>query len=431
MDKVPVGRTISHAYQFLFGRFFQILGTAWLPALLYAGVVYVFAQTSVTWLAPLTKDSALLTHGILVTTACIVVGLILRAVIGISLTQEALGIRKDLALAHLVVGPRELRLVFAFIRLAIVVAILAVAVAAALRFGLQAANQYGPKMAPAPLILGKPPVVAGAVVLAVLIYIAYVLSILRLSFLLVPVAAVEKQARIARAWALSGGSAIRILLVLVGTFLPVAIIGGIAMYLLAGSAHAAAAHGAADAVARLHAMLQFYADHAMTLAVASGIATIVAGALMAGASASAYRTVTGHEEEETEDDDALVAPLIAPGHGHDDHGHGGHDSHNDHGHDDHGHGGHDDHGHGGGHDDHGHGGHEDHGHGGHDDHAGGHGDDHGHGGGHGDHGHGGGHDDHGGHGDDHGHGGHDDHGHDDHGHGHGHGDGHHHHAKAA
>ena len=67
MEKVPVGKSIAHAYEFLFGRFFQIIGTAWLPAALYAGAVYLCFQTSVTWLAPLTKDSNLLTHGIVVT----------------------------------------------------------------------------------------------------------------------------------------------------------------------------------------------------------------------------------------------------------------------------------------------------------------------------------------------------------------------------
>ncbi|MEJ0044143.1 MAG: hypothetical protein WDM81_18875 [Rhizomicrobium sp.] len=42
MSKVPVGASIAHAYGFLFGRFFQIIGTAWVPALLYGLGYYVF-----------------------------------------------------------------------------------------------------------------------------------------------------------------------------------------------------------------------------------------------------------------------------------------------------------------------------------------------------------------------------------------------------
>ena len=452
MSKVPVGKSIAHAYEFLFGRFFQIIGTAWLPALLYATGYYFWLKNAAGWMAPLTADHALLFQGIAASLGIAALSLIVRSIIGISLTQEALGVRKDLALAHFVIGPRELRLFFAQIRLILLILVLDIVVVAVIVLGVGAANKYGAAIAHVPQVGGKSLVVVAALVAAVLIYIAFALTVLKLSFLLTAVASVEHRASIRQAWQLAGGSGWRILAVLIGTFLPLAVIVCGAVYALAGadlSAAMQAVHAAgADHVKRSHAMLQFYSDHAMLLSVVFGIVAIVGGALMAGATASAYRTVTGHEEEEPEDDSALVAPLIA---GHDDHGHGG--GHDDHGHggghDDHGHGGgHDDHGHGGGHDDHGHGGgDDDHGHGGgHDDHGhgGGH-DDHGHGGGHDDHGHGGGHDDHGhggGH-DDHGHGGgHDDHahgghGHDDHGHGHddhghgGHGDGHHHHARAA
>jgi hypothetical protein len=456
MEKVPVGRSIAHAYQFLFGRFFQIIGTAWMPAAVYAGALYVFLQGAPNWLAPLTQNQDLLIGGLLALGGLIVAAFVVKAILGISLTQEALGIRRDFALAHFVLGPRELRLIFAMLRLVLIIIALSVVVALVVAFGLKASVDYGAKLMPAPLILGKPPVAIGALVLAVVIYIAYFLAVLRLSFLLAAVASVEKHVRVARSWALARGSSWRIVLVLIGILLPLAVAGGIAMHFLVG-AEVAGLPKTGDAVARLHAVLQLYAGHAGLFALASAIGAVLSGALLAGATATAYRAVTGHEEDESEDDDALVAPLIAPVHGHDDHGghedhgHGGHDDHghDDHGHDDHGHGGHNDHGHGdhgngghddhhghddhghGGHDDHGHGGHDDDGHGGHDDHAHGGHDDHAHGG-HDDHGHGG----HDGHGhDDHGHGGHDDHGghgHDDHGHG-SHDDHHgkHHHARAA
>jgi hypothetical protein len=455
MKKVPVGRSISHAYEFLFGRIFQIIGTAWLPALLYATACYFFLENAVTWMAPLAHDQATLTRGIAACAGLGLVALVVRAVLGISLTQEALGIRHDILLAHFVVGPRETRLIFAQLRLLVLLLVLYAITIAVIVLGIGAAIKYGPMIPHVPMVGGKSLVLIGAMIAAGLLYVAFVLTVLKLSFLLNAVASVERHASIRRGWRLARGSGWRILAVLLGVALPVAVLAWGAMYFAFGGEMTAVMH-AAPGVARLHALLQFCADHALVIAVMAGIGAVIGGALLAGATAAAYRTVTGHEEAEPEDDDALVAPLLVPAaHGHSDeplpavpdHGHGGHDTHG--GHDDHGHGGRDDHGHKDhGHDEghgdgHGHGGHDEaHGHGGGhdsshghddeedgDDHDDGHGRDDGHGG-HGDQGHG--HDDHGhGHGhDDQGHKSHDDHhGHDDHGHSdHGHGG---HHAKAA
>ena len=457
MQKVPVGRSISHAYEFLFGRIFPILGTAWLPALLYATACYFWFQNAVTWMAPLTHDQTALMHGIAATAGFALVGLVVRAVLGISLTQEALGIRHDILLAHFVVGPRETRLIFAQLRLLLLILVLYAVTLAVILLGLGAAIKYGPMIPHVPMVGGMSLVTLGAVIAAVLLYVAFILTVLKLSFLLNAVASVEKHASIRRGWHLAAGSGWRIFAVLLGAFLPLALVMWGGMYFAFGSEMANMAH-LAPGMPRLHATMQFYADHALILAICAGISAMIGGALFAGATAAAYRTVTGHEEAEPEDDDALVAPLLAPvpvpvpvpveDHAPADHGHGGHDDHGHGGHDGHGHGGHEDRGH----DDHGH---KDHGH------EESHGHDHGHGGGHGHHeetsshtqdadaddsedgdgdgdndrdgddhghGHGHGHDEghgHGSHGGDHGHGDHEHKSHDDrdgdgdHGHGHG------------
>ncbi len=224
MEKVPVGRSITHAYEFLFGRIFQIIGTVWLPALLYATGYYFWLQNAATWLAPITHDQAALTRGIAATCGIFLLALVCRAVIGIALTQEALGIRHDILLAHFVVGPRETRLIFAQIRLALIVVVLDVALAAVVVMGLgAAAAKYGAATPPAPLIAGKSLVVNGAVLAAVLLYVAFVLAVLKLSFLLTAVASVERHAKIRRAWQLAGGSGWRIVLVLLGVLLPLGV----------------------------------------------------------------------------------------------------------------------------------------------------------------------------------------------------------------
>src|ERR1700744_1598661 len=100
MSKVPVGASIAHAYEFLFGRFFQNIGTAWLPAMLYGLGYYVFVF-SMPQTAPMHGQSSAAIGGILgLSLTAFVFFLVIRAVIAISLTQEALGVRKDLTLAH-------------------------------------------------------------------------------------------------------------------------------------------------------------------------------------------------------------------------------------------------------------------------------------------------------------------------------------------
>jgi hypothetical protein len=444
MSKVPVGASIAHAYEFLFGRFFQIIGTAWLPAMLYGLGLYVVLSgvhgAGPIHAAPPAVLAGVVCWGLLF----IAFGIVIRSVLNISLTQEAFGIRKDVVFAHLVIGPRELRLFFGYVRyylLALVLYILVLVLCVAVMW---LAEAYGAKL----VVSGHPIALPIAGVFCVVLLAAFFLSMLRLFFMLAPVAAAEHRTRLGRAWAISAGSTWRILLVCLGTFLPLWIAAGVGVYYLIGPAafhdlvHAMQAAKPGDS----SPMLEFYGAHAAPFAALSAVSSVLFATLLAGAAATAYRAVTGHEEPEPEDDAALVAPLLAPvepvahheeshapvedhghsdqGHGHEDHGHGGHSD--DHGHapaEDHGHGS--DHGHGHGHDAHAG---EDGGDDGDDD---SHGDDHAHG--HDDHGKG--HDDHGKGHDDHGH--HADHGHDDHGHGHddhghgGHGDGHHHAASEA
>ncbi len=431
MSKVPVGASIAHAYTFLFGRFFQILGTAWVPALLYGLGYFVFLTAM-----PVHKPIAAPDGAAMAVAAVLGVAffLAIRSVLGISLTQEALGVRKDLTLAHFVIGPRELRLFFGYLRFYIVFVVLYAAVLT-ISFGAAfAAGKYGARLLPAMAFGGKPIAVWAALALTIVLAIWFALSMLRLVFLLAPVASAEHRTRISRAWVLTRGSSLRILIVYICTFLPAVIAFGVAFYYLVGPADLSALVQAFHNIkpGNPPPLAAFLSKHAPVLSLLTGIFAAINGALLAGASAAAYRTVTGHEDPELEDDAALVAPLLSPAeepshheepaadhgdHGHEDHGHGGHEDPGSHGHEDHGHGGHEE---PAGEEEHGgHGHHDDHGHGDH---------------GHDDHGHGGGHDDHG-HGEDHGHGGHDDHGHDDHGHDnhghgghddHGHGDGGHH-----
>jgi hypothetical protein len=369
--RVPVGASIAHAYEFLLQNLTNVLGTAWLPALTYAVGFYLFFQNMHAWMPVERQDLASV-----VLTGCTVVGalaftLMIRAVIGISLTQEALGVRKDFTLAHFVIGPRELRLFFGYVRFYLVSLIVYVAVLAISVGAMYAAQHYGAGFMPAIKPFGFPLAVLGAALLTVVLFVWYVLAMLRLFFLLAAVASAEHHTRLAHAWSLTRHSTLRVLFVYLGTFLPLALAAAVGLYFLIGPDQWAAAFQAAaqQKAGAPSALAPFYAAHAFVFAAATGLLSLVGGALLAGAAAHAYRITTGHELAELEDDAALVAPLLEPqvvapavivpapvpvvdelppvhhdhDHGHQDHGLGRHEDEHRH-HHDHGNGHHNGHG---------------------------------------------------------------------------------------
>jgi len=370
MHKVPVGSSISHAYEFLLQNLTAVIGTAWLPALLYGAGFFLFFQHMHDWMPAERQDLASV-----VLTASTVLGataftLIIRAVIGISLTQEALGVRKDFTLAHFVIGPRELRLFFAYVRFYLVVLLLYAAVVAVSVGAMYAAQHYGSTLAPTVRLGEFSLAVIAAALLTVILFIWFVLAMLRLFFLLAAVASAEHHARLSRAWTLTRRSELRIVAVYLGVFLPLVFASVVGLYFLIGPdqwAHVFVAMQT-QKTGTPPALGPFYAEHAFIFAAVTGLWSLVGGALLAGASAHAYRAVTGHELPELEDDAALVAPLAeaetvvpttvpvpaaeelpAPVHhdtNHGDHGladvapqHGGHDHHESHGNNGHSHNG--------------------------------------------------------------------------------------------
>ncbi|MEJ1968881.1 MAG: hypothetical protein WDN03_09680 [Rhizomicrobium sp.] len=312
--KVPVGGSVAHAYAFLLQNLIQILGTGWLAALLYGVGYYLIFQNLQAWMPLERHDLASV-----VLTTCSVLGaagltLMIRAVLGISLTQEALGVRKDFTLAHFVIGPRELRLFFGYVRYYLVFLLLYVAVLAVGVGAMFAARHYGAALAPKFAPGGVPLAVIAAALLTIVLALWFVLAMLRLYFLLMPVASAEHHTRLARAWALTRGNTFRILGIYLGTFLPLGLAAAVGLYFVIGPEQWAAALQAAanHKPGAPPALWPFYEAHAFVLSAAIGVLTLVGTALFAGASANAYRILTGHELPELEDDAALVAPLLEP-----------------------------------------------------------------------------------------------------------------------
>ena len=312
--RVPVGSSIAHAYVFLLQNLTNVIGTAWLPALIYGTGFFLFFQHSHDWMPAERQDLASIVLTAFTGILAVAFTLIIRAVIGISLTQEALGVRKDFTLAHFVIGPRELRLFFAYVRFYILAALLYVAVIAVSVGAMYVAQHYGAALAPNIRPGGFPLAVLGAVLVSIVLFVWYVLEMLRLFFLLAAVASAEHHARLARAWDIARHSAFRILGVYIGMFLPLALASAVGLYFLVGPDQWAAVFAAVQAqkAGAPSALGPFYAQHAFIFAAAVGLLSLVGGALLAGAAAHDNREVTGHALPELEDDAALVAPLLEP-----------------------------------------------------------------------------------------------------------------------
>jgi len=338
MQKIAVARTIARAYGFLFGRIFSIIGLAWLPALIYAGGAYLLPPHLDSVMRSAHASTGTMVQNVFVYLGLVAAVFLLHAVIAISLTQQALGMRKEFALAHFVVGPRELRLTLAYLRLYVIFIVGCIALGAGAALGTMQAMQFAAAGGKTALsVNGVSLLPAGFVVVVLVLVVAFLLMILRLAFLIAPVAAVAQRASLVQSWRLTSGSGWRIVVVVLCVFVPVLLLAATGLWLWSGNALLSAVHDMM-ATQPLDATIlaRFEATHAFGLAAAGGVVLIIMAALQAGATAEAYRTVTGHDEADD-------APAMA--HHDDDHGHESEAPTFEHDAEDHGHG-HQDEGHG-------------------------------------------------------------------------------------
>ncbi len=352
MKHVPVGRSIAHAYGFLFGGIVTVVSLSWVAAVFFAAL-----RRAMFAMDPVVMPLAAHPQAALVHAAAFVGALLLICAVAVPLTRTALGERPEWTLAHFVIGGRELRLFLALIRLyLILIAVIALCVlgVAGAAMGAKAALAQWPAVAKS----GVPvEAVARGVSIAIAVIVALYIS-LRLSFFVYPVAAAEPHASLRRAWSLGGGNVLRILAVVLAIVVPVYALVIAAEYALMGQTLIDTAHRFLTTLPRdmlpLHALL---AAHAGAISAGAAVVMVVMTALSAGASAAAYLRVTGADAEvlavaealaETAHHDhgeALAGDAAHDDRGHDDHSHD-HDGHDGHGQEAHGHhGGHDDHGH--------------------------------------------------------------------------------------
>ena len=208
MAKISVRHSVAEAYGLLFGKPLTVLGLTWLPAVFYAAAAdFLIHRMNAAMAAAIPVASGLLgEYAFFYFVALLVITAFFGAVIAVPLTRQAFGLRDERVAAYFVVGAREFRLFFAFLRyyvaLTSVLVLFAIAAGVAITQGVHYATAHG-----IPAVWHGLPLEtwfnSGAGAIAV---IGLSLLTVRYGFFLDAIAGAEDHTRLSRAAALSQGN---------------------------------------------------------------------------------------------------------------------------------------------------------------------------------------------------------------------------------
>jgi hypothetical protein len=311
MNKIPVFRTISQSYGFAFGRYLPILGVVWLPLLIMTALGFFIALPAISNFPQMMQDvaqhaqqgaavpfvPAQFSQSAARLNAVNLVIFLLYAPIAVGVTLEALGLRTGPRFIYVSVGVREILVIAGWIAVAAFVFAVAIAlgiiagivgVAATLFF---AANSGAHTNAWALALTLAP----AALVLAFLLALAFSYVLLRMSYLMVPVTAAEKQFGIVRSWQLTKGNFWRIVAIFLATLLPLFVLEGVVIWLALAPAilemFAQIKAHPQDSSAFVGTFMQGYVHSYLYIWPALLVLSPVIYGLMLGQSAFAYRAL--------------------------------------------------------------------------------------------------------------------------------------------
>jgi lysylphosphatidylglycerol synthetase-like protein (DUF2156 family) len=306
-NKVPVGATLARAYGFAFGNIVNNLGAVWIPAAILYGLLIAFAKPySAAMTTMVSHDPQailrLMPHILL----GYAIGFVLVTAQFAMLTKEALGIRKGSAWLQFPFGAPTWRLLLAYLALFLVTIILYIACILAVVIlggaaGLVARQHPGVATA---AVVGL-----FALVLALATFCALFYCVVRLAFLMAPVAVAEGRRTLQRSWELTHGNFWRVFLVLLAIMVPFIILECAYFYWMFGPDFFSAGIGARsqDALAAWRVQEQAIVVRSVqrlqqywfiAYPVGFAVALVLYG-MLAGASAFAYRALTAGAAPET------------------------------------------------------------------------------------------------------------------------------------
>ncbi len=308
MGKIPVGETIAHAYNFAFGHFLRLLGITWAPLLVSIAFGMMITPGYFGHWAPLTDHDEIMRQSLRLVPLSLIVSLFIRAMIANGVTELALGQRPG-AFVYFSVGPAVWRFIGAWLLLILVMIVLSLGLGIALGITLAIGGVALGAMGQG----GGGGIAAGiAVFLLVLGFFCAIIYIqVRLTFLLPPVIVSERKIDLARGWQLTKGNFWRIFVIGLAIFIPLFLIGlcvfiaffGTAFFTNMADIFMLAMHQAKQNVIQQHtdAMSAQMRTQGLTVwpftAAISVITETVAFGLTYGASAFAYREITGASQD--------------------------------------------------------------------------------------------------------------------------------------
>jgi hypothetical protein len=292
MNKIPVAQTIRFAYAFTLGEIGTIIGLIWIPTLINAVASFFVLRAYYDTLINSFENGMPPTGaGLGWPLLLAFLAMLLLAMIGVAVTQQAMGLRQGPAFARISLGSAEWRAFGGFfglyMLLVLFIAIFALVVGAA-SVATASAVQSNPAST------GLLAAMMGLAALAGIGILFYL--IVRLSFLLVPSVVDGGEFGLSRSWLLTKGNFWRIVLVGLATLLPILLILGAVQIVLFGSSYFIPdLRQAGDAAARVRSMVDTMRTTRENMPILMGLSFVVSPllyGLMFSASAFAYRSLS-------------------------------------------------------------------------------------------------------------------------------------------
>jgi hypothetical protein len=319
LNKIPVGKTIAFAYEFTFANIGTVIGLIWLPLVVYS--VANFFATSY-WVQGFQQfssgDPSALGRPFLALLGFALLAIVIIAMIGASLTRQALGTKTTSAIINFNLGMTELNL-FLSLLASFVVLLTIYMVLILVRYGAA----IGLSIAGAPLKAAlaarvSAPLLANSSLwvhrgLDVIVVIAFVYFAARLCFMLTAVTVAEGHINLIRAWTLTRGNFLRICAIGLATVVPIAIVGFLGEIAILGpESFALNLNAAADTASQMKQLAQqtkLASDHLPWLLGLGLLLGPFTYGLVFSAPAFAYRAIAGGKTGPSAPDMGPLSPA--------------------------------------------------------------------------------------------------------------------------
>ncbi len=293
MNKIPVGKTVAFAYEFLITRFGTVVGVAGLPALLSSAVDYLVRSYSST-----EESEAVAGTNLLIWLLGTVTTIFISSVATVGITRAALGLPLGVGAYYFPVGSLELRMFVAKLRfwLGVVVLLILASLIASVSFMLAGVPIDG---------AGTVEPSAATLVAGLATWAAFgfaIVTILRMGFLLSATVVSEEKGGLQRSHDLARGNFWRMAAVVLALAAPILVLVSVASLIILRAALGPDYAQVLEQDGMFELMRrgeEAVAQNLLLWEVFNTAIFILASGLIYGASAYAYRAITGKSPPET------------------------------------------------------------------------------------------------------------------------------------